>query len=84
MGYGSYIFVVVIAAAIMASAVYALYWAVKNGQFSRLDQDARIIFDYEEPEGKVTDQFPRKKGRANPPDEPRLGREPSPYHGKPT
>lgn len=65
MGYGSYIFVVVIAAAVMASAVYALHWAVKTGQFSRLEQDARIIFDKEEPEGQVTDRFPakRKKGR---------------------
>lgn len=61
MGYGSYIFVVVMAVAVMASAVYALYWAVKTGQFSRLDQDARIIFDEEEPEGHVTDRFPAKR-----------------------
>ncbi|MBK8478935.1 MAG: cbb3-type cytochrome oxidase assembly protein CcoS [Opitutaceae bacterium] len=65
MGYGSYIFVVVMAVAVMASAVYALYWAVKTGQFHQFEKGATAIFDDEEPLGRPTDHFPqkRKKGR---------------------
>ncbi len=76
MGYGAYTFVVVLAAAVMASAVYALYWAVKTGQFRNFEKGATAIFDDEEPEGHPTDFFPqkrKKKGRANRPGEPRLG-----------
>ncbi len=40
------------------SAVYALYWAASHGQFKKMDQGAKIIFDSGEPVGKVTDQFP--------------------------
>ena len=97
MGFGAYIFVVVMAAAVMASAVYALYWAVKTGQFREFEKGATEIFDDEEPQGRPTDFFPKKKGRANRPGEPRLGgpfdklrvpspsrEDASPYQGKPT
>ena len=84
MGFGAYIFVVVMAAAVMASAVYALYWAVKTGQFREFEKGATEIFDDEEPQGRPTDFFPKKKGRANRLGEPRLGGDASPYQGKPT
>lgn len=40
------------------SAVYALYWAASHGQFSKMEEGAKIIFDSGEPVGKVTDVFP--------------------------
>lgn len=49
---------------IVASAVYALYWASKKGQLRNLDEGAKVIFDDEEPLGKPTDQTlnqPKKK-----------------------
>lgn len=45
----------------LASAVYALHWAVKNGQFKEFDQNAASIFDDEEPVGQPTDYFPGRK-----------------------
>lgn len=44
-----------IAVAITASAVYALHWAVKSGQFHNLEKGATTIFDEEEPMGVPTD-----------------------------
>ena len=44
------------------SAVAALYWASKNGQLRDFDKGARVIFDDEEPEGRITDRFPGKSG----------------------
>jgi len=66
MDWAFYLLALLVAAAITASAVYALSWAVKTGQFNRLEQDARSIFDEEEPVGQVTDAFPGKvkKGKA--------------------
>lgn len=84
MGYGAYTFIVVIAAAVMASAVYALYWAVKSGQFREIEKGATSIFDDEEPIGTRTDSFPSKKGRAKLPGEPRHIGEASPFRGKPS
>ena len=49
---------------ISGSAVYAFYWASKNGQFRDFDAQSRSIFDESEPEGVVTDHFP---GKAPPP-----------------
>lgn len=70
MEWGAYIPVVVIAMAILASAVYALYWAVKHRQFQQLDRSARVIFDAEEPEGQQTDYFPGQRPPTNPPPAP--------------
>lgn len=47
-----------VAGLFFASAIAALVWAVKNGQFSNLQQGATIIFDEEEPEGVQQDFFP--------------------------
>ncbi len=60
MGYGAYTFIFVIAAAVMASAVYALHWAIKTGQFREVEKGATSIFDDEEPIGTSTDSFPKK------------------------
>lgn len=52
------------------AAAYALHWAHKKGQLSNLEEGARSIFDEDEPEGEITDQFPTKaKNR------PRTGKE---------
>lgn len=40
------------------SAVWALVWAIRNGQMSNLQAGAESIFDEEEPVGKQTDTFP--------------------------
>jgi len=42
-------------------AVYALYWAAKNGQFEQFEKASRAIFDDEEPEGVLMDTFPKKR-----------------------
>lgn len=40
------------------STIWGLVWAVRTGQFQRLDRGARSIFDEEEPVGHMTDVFP--------------------------
>lgn len=40
------------------SAVWALVWAIRNGQMSNFKAGAESIFDEEEPVGKPTDSFP--------------------------
>jgi nitrogen fixation-related uncharacterized protein len=62
-----------LAMAISASAVYALYWASKNGQLRDLDAQSRSIFDETEPEGVQTDFFPGK----SPPRSPRARPQPA-------
>lgn len=41
-----------------ASTIAALSWAVRSGQFDRLEQDPLSIFDEGEPLGQPTDVFP--------------------------
>lgn len=45
------------------TAVYALWWAAKNGQFKKLEEGAKVIFDKDEPIGEQTDFFPSKKAK---------------------
>ncbi|MEM9398849.1 MAG: cbb3-type cytochrome oxidase assembly protein [Verrucomicrobiota bacterium] len=40
------------------SAIYALFWAAKSGQFSDMKQGAEVIFGKDEPVGEITDHFP--------------------------
>jgi nitrogen fixation-related uncharacterized protein len=40
------------------SAVYALFWAAEDGQFTNMESGSKIIFDEGEPEGEITDTFP--------------------------
>lgn len=53
--------VIIVAALIFVSAVYALYWASRNGQLERFEDGARTIFTEEEPEGQPLDSFPDKE-----------------------
>jgi cbb3-type cytochrome oxidase maturation protein len=46
--------------AMSTSAVIAFCWAAKTGQFSRLREGSRVIFNDDEPEGVVTDSFPSR------------------------
>ncbi|MCS7272350.1 MAG: cbb3-type cytochrome oxidase assembly protein CcoS [Gemmataceae bacterium] len=46
------------------AAVWALNWAVQNGQFENFQRGALSIFDVDEPVGQATDYFP---GEAPPP-----------------
>lgn len=60
-----------VAALFLASAVYALLWASKNGQLQEFERGAESIFDDAEPVGQTTDSFPSKsapsaKARRNP------------------
>jgi len=43
------------------TAVAALYWAAKTGQFRNMEQGSKEIFDEEEPIGQPTDMFFKKK-----------------------
>lgn len=67
MEWAAYIPVVVIAMAVFASAVYGLYWALKNHQFKELNRSADVIFDDEEPIGQPTDFFPGQRPASVPP-----------------
>jgi nitrogen fixation-related uncharacterized protein len=67
MSWLAYGFLAFVAAAISATAVWALYWASKHGQLRDFDAQARSIFDETEPEGVPTDFFPGKApGAAGP------------------
>ena len=63
----SYIIAFVIALLITASAVVALRWAVKTGQFRDFEKGAETIFDDDEPMGRAADSFP---GKTPPPAKP--------------
>ena len=54
-------FLVFLAVIFFASVIYALYWAVKTGQFQKMEQGAKTIFTAEEPEGQQTDFFPTSR-----------------------
>ena len=54
----AYILVLGMLAALSASAIWGLWWALKTGQFSRIQEGAASIFDKEEPIGRKTDAFP--------------------------
>lgn len=69
MGWAGYITVLCgVASVFFIAAAYALHWAHRNKQLENLDDAARSIFDDEEPEGVMTDEFPKK--RHSPPDVP--------------
>lgn len=64
MEFSSYIILgFAMAALFFASAVWALNWAIKNGQMKNLDEGAKSIFDDEEPMGFQTDFFPGQSHR---------------------
>lgn len=54
------VYVVIWSSAVLLalSAVWALVWAIRTGQFQSLQQGAASIFDEDEPIGVPTDAFP--------------------------
>jgi nitrogen fixation-related uncharacterized protein len=65
MSWGGYILIgFLIASIFFIVAALALHWAHKNGQLRDLDAGATSIFDEEEPEGTVTDSFPKKQRKS--------------------
>lgn len=60
MNWLAYLPLVLLAALIISSAVYAFVWANKTGEFRDLEAQSRSIFDASEPEGMRTDYFPGK------------------------
>ena len=48
------------------SALLALRWALRNGQFEHAERAALLIFNEEEPVGQLTDRFPDRRGPAEP------------------
>jgi len=60
MEWGSYIIAFVIALLITGSAIVALRWSVKSGQFRDFEKGAETIFDEDEPIGRPNDSFPGK------------------------
>lgn len=47
-----------LAAALGATAIGGLVWAIRRGEFHNLREGAASIFDEEEPIGQPTDRFP--------------------------
>lgn len=45
------------------SALLAIYWAARTGQFSNISEGAATIFDEDEPVGTPTDRFPVKNSQ---------------------
>ena len=43
------------------SALYAIYWAVRDGQYLNMKENAKVIFGKDEPVGEPTDLFPGVK-----------------------
>lgn len=41
--------------------IWALGWSMQRGDFGRLNQASRMIFDEAEPEGEPTDAFPGQR-----------------------
>lgn len=59
----AYVMIFGLLAAFSASSVWALWWALKGGQFSEFQKGAKTIFDADEPIGQPTDQFPPSTNR---------------------
>ena len=58
MNWTYYLLVFGILAIFGAMVVWALWWAIRGGQFSDFQQGATSIFDADEPLGRLTDAFP--------------------------
>lgn len=50
-----------LAAVLAATAIAALVWAIRRGEFDNLRDAALSIFDDDEPPGAVTDRFPGRR-----------------------
>jgi nitrogen fixation-related uncharacterized protein len=47
------------------TTLWALAWAIRTGQFRRINEGAKVIFDAEEPIGEMTDRFPGEDGEVS-------------------
>ncbi len=47
------------------TALLAIHWAMRNGEFKNLPKIALSIFDEEEPVGTMTDHFPQPAAPGN-------------------
>lgn len=61
----TFISIWIFAFALGGTAIGALLWALKSGQFQNINAGARVIFDEDEPEGVVNDRFPSKVTQIN-------------------
>lgn len=57
----TFIAIWLVALSLTCTALITFGWAIRSGQFQRLDLDARSIFDADEPEGEVSDHFPNSR-----------------------
>ncbi|MGB0344195.1 MAG: cbb3-type cytochrome oxidase assembly protein [Coraliomargarita sp.] len=48
-------------------AIAMFYWSARKGQLKDFDQQARVIFTDEEPEGEISDHFPNGKSTLHKP-----------------
>lgn len=48
-----------------ATALMALRWAIRHGEFRNLPKTALSIFDEEEPVGQLSDRFPASHSRVS-------------------
>lgn len=46
------------------TVIWAMWWAVRGGQFSQFQHGATSIFDDDEPLGQITDAFPGQQRQA--------------------
>ena len=52
--------VILLGIVFFGSSVAMLYWSVRRGQLRDFDEQAKVIFTQEEPEGEISDHFPDK------------------------
>ena len=50
--------VILLGVVFFGSAVGMFYWSVRRGQLRDFDEQAKVIFTQEEPEGEISDLFP--------------------------
>ena len=58
-------YIVVFATVLGVSAVCALFWACRSGQMGDFPAAAVSIFDDDEPQGQITDRFPKGVSKSN-------------------
>jgi cbb3-type cytochrome oxidase maturation protein len=52
-------FIVLLGVFFFFSCLIAFLWAVRQGQFSAFEEQAKVIFTDEEPQGAHSDYFPK-------------------------
>ncbi|HBO57411.1 MAG TPA: hypothetical protein DD622_03120 [Opitutae bacterium] len=52
--------VILLGIVFFGSAVAMIFWSARRGQLRDFDDQAKVIFTHEEPEGEISDHFPDK------------------------